>query len=219
MFKIIKGSANFICGINKISDIDKFVITSPEPMIGLCMVGRSNVGKSSLINTIFGNKTARTSNTPGRTREINMFRFSVIEDETKQNYNFYLFDLPGYGYAEVSKQIKANWKRLMTYFFDNLLCDIILVNIQDARNPNQNSDSNFQNFIRGYSLKTLLVFNKIDKLKKQKDRFDLEKLKPKIFEKNKWVEAIFYVSAEKRIGIDQLEECILSYLIQFHEKP
>ena len=80
-------------------------------------IGRSNVGKSSLINSFFGSKTAKTSKTPGRTRQINVFEISLAGMEEGKPNTFYLFDLPGYGHAAVSKAMSANWEKLMANFF------------------------------------------------------------------------------------------------------
>ena len=102
--KLFTGQISFIKGIKSFQDI-------PEgDFIEICFSGRSNVGKSSLINFLTGRKSiARTSKTPGRTREINFFR---IDD------NKHLVDLPGYGYAQVSKKERQAWfKMVKDYFF------------------------------------------------------------------------------------------------------
>jgi len=214
MFEIDKGMTNFICGMANEKDIDSFIVASSEPIIGICMVGRSNVGKSTLINSLFGKKMARTSNTPGRTREINMFDFYIKNTENKNTHKFFLFDLPGYGHAEVSKQLKLKWEQLMLYFFERLPQTTLLVNIQDARNPSQSSDIQFQNFIKNFGLNTILAFNKIDKLKKQKERAALNNLKPQILKDNKWMDSIFFISAEKKTGLKPMEETIKTRLVQ-----
>ena len=103
-YKLFTGQISFIKGIKSFQDI-------PEgDFIEICFSGRSNVGKSSLINFLTGRKSiARTSKTPGRTREINFFR---IDD------NKHLVDLPGYGYAQVSKKERQAWFKMVTdYFF------------------------------------------------------------------------------------------------------
>jgi len=172
------------------------------------MVGRSNVGKSSLLNTLFGNKTAKTSKTPGRTQKINIFKFKLHDEEE----TFFLYDLPGYGHAKVNKAMKKNWDDLMHTFFVNLNPHTILINLQDARHPNQVTDQKFYDYINPKKFSIFLVMNKIDKLKKQKEKAALEKLKPSIYAQFKAVSQIFFVSAEKRIGTEALEQSVANYL-------
>lgn len=103
-----------------ISDIAQFEtwLSEHRDIIGVSFVGRSNVGKSSMINALFGSKTARVSKTPGRTREINIFEFELNLNGKKSTLQpFYLIDLPGYGHAEVSKEMSKNWNELMGIFF------------------------------------------------------------------------------------------------------
>ncbi len=180
-----------------------------QDAIGVAMVGRSNVGKSTLINAMFGNKVAKTSKTPGRTQKINIFTFKLFGSDQK----YFLFDLPGYGHAEVAKQMKKSWEQLMGTFFQNLNGKTLLFNIQDARHPNQNSDQGFYDYINPAHNEIFLVFNKIDKLKKQKERAALNKLKPLIYEEFKAVKQIFFVSAEKKTKTDTLEMSLKSFLL------
>ena len=109
-YKIAKGSATFRYGFSKPEQLISWLQENPDA-IGLSFIGRSNVGKSSLINSLFGKSTARISKTPGRTREVNIFTFSLSnEGKTDENIPpLFLFDLPGYGYAEVSKEVHKNW--------------------------------------------------------------------------------------------------------------
>lgn len=213
--EIIKGSAHFQLGLDKIEQLETLFHENPE-MIGLAFVGRSNVGKSSLINALFGKKTARTSKTPGRTREINVFSFEV-GDKNKPDANippFLLFDLPGYGHAEVSKEMMKNWQLLMSYFFEELPSTVCLLNIQDARHPDQKADQQFHQFLKHSPHDTFVTFNKIDKFKKQKERAALNKKKKELFEKYKWVKQIHFVSAEAGTGLAQLEQAVLSFCLE-----
>ncbi|MCK5072219.1 MAG: ribosome biogenesis GTP-binding protein YsxC [Bacteriovoracaceae bacterium] len=183
--------------------------------IGLVFAGRSNVGKSSLINTLFGKNTARISRTPGRTKVINIFTFEINSDGKKDDSlpELFLFDLPGYGYAEISKEMSRNWDQLMHVFFSNLPKKSFIINIQDARHPNQKPDMEFQSFLKNFDLETTMVFNKIDKLKKQKEKSQLNKLKPKLIKEFKWVKFVHFVSAEKRTGTNQLENSMITSII------
>jgi GTP-binding protein len=214
----MRGKTSFLMGISSPEQLHDWLESNPDAL-GLAFVGRSNVGKSSLINALFGNGIARTSNTPGRTREINIFKFELgergVQHELEQP--LYLFDLPGYGFAEVSKEISKNWNTLMDVFFAALSPYVSLVNLQDSRHPNQASDKEFHHFIKTYHYETFLVFNKIDKLKTQKERAALEKLKPTLFKEYKWVKQIYFVSAEKNNGVKPLEESLISNLLVKNE--
>lgn len=204
---IHRGTAKFIMGIDSPEQMINWWANNPDA-IGIAMVGRSNVGKSSLINSLFGNKTAKTSKTPGRTQKINIFTFKLHDEESQ----FYLYDLPGYGHAEVNKAMKKNWELLMHEFFVNLNLNTLLVNLQDARHPNQASDKKFYDYINPKEFEIFLAFNKIDKLKKQKEKAALNKMKPILYKEFKAIKQIFFVSAEKRDGVDALEQSVASYL-------
>ena len=175
-------------------------------------MGRSNVGKSSLINSLFGSKTAKTSKTPGRTQKINVFTFELTKDEEK--FQYFLYDLPGYGHAEVNKAMSKNWKIIMDVFFSEMNGKTLLLNLQDARHPNQKMDQKFYDYINPKLVNIFLIFNKLDKLKKQKERAALNKLKPEIIKAYKFVKQIFFVSAEKKDGLDALELALVSYLTE-----
>ncbi len=217
--EIIRGSAHFQLGLDNLEQLEKLFTENPD-MVGVAFVGRSNVGKSSLINTLFGKKTARTSKTPGRTREINVFSFEV-GDKGKADESitpFLLFDLPGYGHAEVSKEMMKNWQVLMSYFFECLPDTVCLLNIQDARHPDQKVDQQFHQFLQNSPHETYVAFNKIDKFKKQKEKAALNKKKKELFEKYKWVKQIHFVSAEAGTGIPQLEQAILSFCLEERQR-
>lgn len=179
---------------------------------GIAFIGRSNVGKSSMINAIFGKSTARVSKTPGRTRQVNIFDFIVENRETKSLEHFYLFDVPGYGHAEVSKEMAANWQNLLDTFFQLCSDKILLLNLQDARHPLQDSDMQFHDYIRSFDLETYVVFNKLDKLKTQSERARLKALMPDIYKKFKWVKQIHFVSAEKGDGLPAVEQAIITFV-------
>lgn len=207
-------SADFKMGISSVLQFEEWLRENPE-VIGVSFVGRSNVGKSSMINALFGNKTARVSKTPGRTREINIFEFHLSFDNKKVDLPpFVLIDLPGYGFAEVSKEMSKNWDQLMGAFFSHVSPSMLLVNLQDARHPNQDSDKGFHQFLKNYNRKTILVFNKIDKLKTQKERAVLEKLKPVLSKEYKWIRQMYFASAENKKGIPQVEEAIINHLLE-----
>lgn len=207
--KIKKGSANFIRAFDQVTQIQDWWQQNPETP-GLAFVGRSNVGKSSLINSMFGQKTAKTSKTPGRTQKINIFTFYLENDPEEKLY--YLYDLPGYGHAQVSKAMAKNWRVVLTEFFSLMNEQSLLINIQDSRHPNQKSDQVFYDYINAENVPIFLVFNKLDKLKKQKERAALNKLKPQLYKEYKKVKQIHFVSAEKKTGLEPLEGSIISFL-------
>ena len=122
----------------------------------IAFAGRSNVGKSSLLNRlIHRKKMARVSNTPGRTREVNFFRV---------NNAFILVDLPGYGYARVSKEKRAEWRPLIEGFMrssDHLRGIVLLL---DVRHDPTNDDRQMLDFLSEIGVPTIVVLTKIDKL-------------------------------------------------------
>lgn len=210
-----RGSAKFIMGIDTVAQLEHWLLSNPLA-VGFALVGRSNVGKSTLINSLLGNKTARTSKTPGRTRQINIFEFEINGANQEEGSLFYLFDLPGYGHAEISKAMAKNWNELLQCFFEYSSKNTLIVNIQDARHPNQQVDQDFKDFIKNFDHDTMLVFNKLDKLKTQKERASLDKLKPFLIKTYKNVHSIYFVSAEDKKNLPQLEMSLINYLV--HKK-
>jgi GTP-binding protein len=210
---IQKGKSEFLMGIDKVDQLTAWL--NEHPFInGVAFIGRSNVGKSSLINSLFGKKTARVSKTPGRTRQINIFQFVVENREAKTEDLFFLFDVPGYGYAEASKEMTQNWQDLLDTLFQ--LCNekILLLNIQDARHPLQEPDIVFQDYIKTFNLETYVIFNKVDKLKTQSERSRLKNLMPQIYSSFKWVKQIHFASAEKGDGLLAVEQSIVTYVMR-----
>lgn len=129
----------------------------PEPSLPeVAFAGRSNVGKSSLINRLVNRKKlARVSNTPGRTREINFFRV---------NDDFVLVDLPGYGYARISKEARAAWRPLIEGYLRRSPQLRGLVQLLDARHDPTRDDLQMLEFLADIGVPTILVATKSDKL-------------------------------------------------------
>jgi GTP-binding protein len=122
----------------------------------VAFAGRSNVGKSSLINRLVNRKKlARVSNTPGRTREINFFR---VNDE------FVLVDLPGYGYARISKQARAEWRPLIEGYLRASRSLRGIVQLLDARHDPTRDDLRMLEFLADLEVPTIIVATKTDKL-------------------------------------------------------
>jgi len=181
---------------------------SPSPDVAeIAFLGRSNVGKSSILNSLTKRKNlAKSSSTPGKTQLINYFdvTFKDYASEEKLNYYARFVDLPGFGYAKVSKSLKKDWHRNLTQFLEDRQSLQIFIHLIDARHPNLEIDKSVDDFLqhikKGDQL-ILNVFTKIDKLKQS----DLSKLK------NQYKDGIF-ISNLKNKGIESLEQNIATYI-------
>ncbi|SNR79546.1 ribosome biogenesis GTP-binding protein YihA/YsxC [Lutibacter flavus] len=144
-------TADFVISNSDVSKCPK------ERLPEYAFIGRSNVGKSSLINMLAGqNKLAKTSGRPGKTQLINHFKI---------NNNWFLVDLPGYGYAKVSKSIKKTFQSFIKNYFlqrEQLICSFVLI---DSRHEPQKIDMEFMEFLGENEIPFCIVFTKSDKLK------------------------------------------------------
>jgi len=157
-------------------------------------VGRSNVGKSSLINAIVNEKIARTSNTPGRTQSLNLFN---INDKSM------IVDLPGYGYARVSKAEALRWlQRLEEYLLNRSQLRRLFILI-DSRVGVKDSDLDLMDFCDNNGICYQIVYTKKDKRVREK-----EQLKIQHDNHPAMVECVLERSAEKKIGLDELRDII-----------
>ena len=146
--------ANFIISAEKLSQCPDF----PFPEFPL--LGRSNVGKSSFINALANNKKiAKTSNTPGKTRLINFFNFSD---------KFMVADLPGYGYAKVSKEAQAKWQRYLEEYLLNRKQITSLIQFVDARHEIQKNDYQMRKWVEAYNLPIFTIVTKVDCIQRGK---------------------------------------------------
>ena len=144
----------FIVSAEKLSQCPDFAL--PE----FPLLGRSNVGKSSFINALANNKKlAKTSNTPGKTRLINFFNF---EDK------FTIADLPGYGYAKVSKEAQAKWQRYLEEYLLNRAQIKSLIQFIDARHDIQKNDFQMREWVEAYNIPIFTVVTKIDYISRGK---------------------------------------------------
>ncbi len=160
----------------------------------VALLGRSNVGKSSFLNAFTNQKIAKTSGTPGKTRLINFFE---VEDEGKK---YMLVDLPGFGYAKVSKSMQKEWGKNLDEFLKKRFNIKLFIHLRDARHPNMEIDENVDNYLHSFLKKDqqiLTVFTKIDKLKQS----EIAKLK------KEFPNALF-VSNVKRRGISEIKRKI-----------
>jgi GTP-binding protein len=169
-------------------------------------IGRSNVGKSSLINMLTGNKhLAKTSGKPGKTQTINHFKI---------NDAWYIVDLPGYGYASVSKEIKQGFGKIIDHYIQkstNLYCLFVLI---DCRLEPQPIDLRFINWIGSQGIPMAIVFTKTDKISKNK--INTNKRLFEITLKKDWEEAPaqFLTSAVNNAGKAELLDFINSALTE-----
>lgn len=187
-------SAQFV-----ISNTDVTKCPAPKlPEYGF--IGRSNVGKSSLINMLVDRKAmAKTSVKPGKTQLINHF---IV------NANWYLVDLPGYGYAKVSKDIKDEFQKLITEYIlkrENLMCMMVLL---DSRLPPQKIDLEFMEWLGENQISFVMVFTKMDKLSKKQFKENMDHYKEEMGKQWDELPKCFYTSAEKKEGRKELLDFI-----------
>lgn len=183
------------------------IVDSPSPdKAEIAFLGRSNVGKSSLLNTLTNRKgLAKSSSTPGKTQLINYFdiKFKTTNEELPYLYARFV-DLPGFGYAKVSKSLKKDWNKNLTGYLEQRPCLQIFVHLVDARHPELAIDKNVDEFLESIKRGDQIIihaFTKIDKLKQN----DLQKLK------RAYPEGIFVSNLKKR-GLEQLQNKITGYL-------
>ena len=164
-------------------------------------VGRSNVGKSTLLNALCQRKSlAKTSSTPGRTRLINIFEV---------NNEFHFVDLPGYGFAKASKQEQAKWQGLIeTYLRNSQNLKLVFVLIDSRHEPTE-KDIQMLEFLYAYQIPFKIIATKIDKL----TRTELQKSKKLLSSAlGVGVDDIIFVSAEKKVNVSQILDLIEEFL-------
>ncbi|HAV01996.1 ribosome biogenesis GTP-binding protein YihA/YsxC [Chryseobacterium salipaludis] len=168
-------------------------------------IGRSNVGKSSLINAMLNHKDlAKTSGTPGKTQLINHF---LVNDE------WYLTDLPGYGYARVSKSIRRDFEKLITNYILNRKNLVNLFILVDARHAPQKIDLEFIEWVGEHGIPFSLVFTKADKLKPMELQKNVEHYKAELLKSWEELPELYVTSAEKKTGGEE----ILSFISRTNE--
>ncbi|HET6227570.1 MAG TPA: ribosome biogenesis GTP-binding protein YihA/YsxC [Bacteroidia bacterium] len=159
-------------------------------------IGRSNVGKSSLINMLVAKKDmAKTSGKPGKTQLINHFLI---------NENWYLVDLPGYGYAQVSRDKREGWEVFIKKYIlqrENLMCLMVLL---DSRLSPQRIDMEFMDWLGENGIPFVMVFTKIDKLSKKQFADNIQLYKEEMSKTWDELPQSFYTSAEKKQGREEL---------------
>ncbi|MCQ2203494.1 MAG: ribosome biogenesis GTP-binding protein YihA/YsxC [Bacteroidales bacterium] len=168
-------------------------------------IGRSNVGKSSLINMLCQHNVAKVSGTPGKTQLINHF---LINDE------WHLVDLPGYGYAKVSKSVKEKFQSIITDYVlgrEQLTSMFVLV---DCRHEPQKIDMEFMSFLGENEIPFSIIFTKADKLRPSELEHNIEVYKNKMLEEWEEMPNYFVTSSDKGIGKND----VLDYIEQINNE-
>ncbi|MGB6744867.1 MAG: ribosome biogenesis GTP-binding protein YihA/YsxC [Terracidiphilus sp.] len=161
----------------------------------IAFLGRSNVGKSSLLNALVGAKAAKVSQTPGRTRAINFF---ALLDE-KQRRRLMFADLPGYGYAKISKSISAEWPKFIEPYLQERETLGLCVCLVDSNVPPQASDGQLLEWLRAAGRAFVVAATKVDRLSGNERTRNLAALK-----KGLALDEVLAVSAKTGYGIGEL---------------
>ncbi len=199
MIKIV--SSEFIK--SAVKPIDYFHTELSE----LAVVGKSNVGKSSLINTLLNRKKiAKVSSTPGKTRLINFFE--VIYKLDEESHSFILTDLPGYGYAKVSKTERESWKKMVSDYFENRTVLKLVIFLLDIRHIGDEKDRTMIEMMSYYKIPFLIVCTKADKIGKTKIKGEIKKA-------TDWLgtENVISFSSKSRSGLEKLLKGIEAFVV------
>ena len=183
--------------VHNVQMIGSFVRPEQFPTEGLpefALAGRSNVGKSSFINRMIGRKAlARISSKPGKTQQLNFYK---IEEQ------FFFVDVPGYGYAKVSKTERAAWGKMIETYFTGREQLKAVVLIVDLRHNPTNDDCMMYDFLKHYNIPVIVVATKADKIPRGK--WDKHKKNVKETLQMDANDPLFVFSSEKGIGFEQV---------------
>lgn len=171
----------------------------------VAFVGRSNVGKSSLLNALIGRKNlARTSSTPGKTQALNYY---LVNGQA----GFYLVDLPGFGYAKVSQKQRAAWQRLIGSYVTEREELRLIFHLIDSRHEPTKMDEELFEIMRGSSVPRIILLTKADKLPSNQQRNRVARIGTRMAEVGIEV-PIILTSAEKKTGMDEVWKWVETFL-------
>lgn len=179
-----------------------------DNMPEIAFAGRSNVGKSSLLNLLTGRKSlARVSGAPGKTRTVNFYR---IDDR------FRIVDLPGYGYAKVSKSVTENWGEMMETYFQNRRGLLKVVQLVDIRHTPSAQDIQMYGYLRHYGLDGIVAATKADKISRNEMQKSISVIRRTLELSQE--DKVIPVSALKKTGHDVLLDVIDEILLKAGEQ-
>ncbi len=195
--------------IGRMKVLTRFVTSAVDPgqfppasAPEIAFAGRSNVGKSSLINSLVGNKIAKTSNTPGRTQTINFFQ---VRRPGKPQPDFVFADLPGYGFARVPKEVTAQWAKFINPYLETRESLVLCLVLVDVTIPPQELDLQLIKWLRHVDRNFMLVATKADRISGNQLRASLQKLSGQL---SVPPEQIIPYSAKARVGYENLWKAI-----------
>ena len=188
-------NAEYVGSFFKVEDIPK--TGYPE----IAFAGRSNVGKSTLINKILNRKKlAQVSKSPGKTRALNYFEI---------DHKYYFVDLPGFGYAKISKKDREQWGKLIESYFKTSKKLKGVIHIIDSRRGLMDSDRSLKEYIDYFDIEVLWVLSKVDKLKNQA-RADI--YRNTLHELNCSPQRLMFFSAVDGLGVTEIKKLIMEIL-------
>ncbi len=195
---LFSGTCDFVLGVADLVQLPS------DNLSEVAFAGRSNVGKSSLINALTGRTTlARTSHTPGRTQQLNYFN---LQDR------LYLVDMPGYGYAQVSKDTRKEWNKLIRNYLRgraNLRCVMILV---DSRHGLKDSDIDLMKMLDETAVSYRIILTKTDKIKNAEREKRIADITATLKKHAAAYPEITLTSSHKKHGIEELRAIVASYI-------
>ena len=194
---MFNGQATFVTSAPKLEDCP------PASLPEVCFAGRSNVGKSSLINALTNKKRlARTSNVPGKTQQMNYYNISDA---------CYFVDLPGYGYAKVPKRERERWGRNIREYLEKRHTLRLIIHVVDSRHKPTELDQDFFYWMAANEMPFSVLMSKSDKLsnnKRAKSKADVRKI---LAEMNIEVPILAY-SSESKLGIEAVQDLISEFV-------